>query len=74
MTQVPAGRKAGPTTLVFQAPPSRPEDDIDELDDIADLQAPPTDNRGSRTGSGRDLPAARASCGCSRAPVPPPPG
>ena len=50
MTQVPAGRKAGPTTLVFQAPPSRPEDDIDELDDIADVQAPPTDNRGSRNG------------------------
>ena len=51
MTQVPAGRQAGPTTLVFQAPPSRPDDDIDELDDVADLQAPPTDNRGSRSGS-----------------------
>jgi hypothetical protein len=51
MTQVPAGRNAGSTTLVFQAPPSRPDDDFDELDDVADFQAPPTDNRGSRTGS-----------------------
>jgi hypothetical protein len=50
MTEAPSGRKAGPTTLVFQAPPTRPEDDIDEMDDFADTQAPPTDNRGSRQG------------------------
>ena len=51
MTEAPTGRKAGPTTLVFQAPPTRPEDDIDEMDDFEDTQAPPTDNRGSRSGS-----------------------
>lgn len=51
MTHTPDGNTAGPTTLVFQAPPARP-DELDELDDLLETQAPPTDNRGSRGATG----------------------
>ena len=50
MTHTPDSNTAGPTTLVFQAPPAQP-DDLDELDDLLETQAPPTDNRGSRRGT-----------------------
>ena len=50
MTQTPDSTTAGPTTLVFRAPPARP-DDLDALDDLVETQAPPTDNRGSRRGA-----------------------
>jgi hypothetical protein len=49
MTHTPDSNTAGPTTLVFQAPPPRP-DDIDDLDDLDDIQALPTDNRGGHQG------------------------
>ena len=50
MTNSAVGPAAGPTTLVFQAPPSLPQDDTD--DDIVDeVLAPPTDNRGGRASS-----------------------
>lgn len=48
MTNSAAGPAAGPTTLLFQAPPALPSDDTDEVFD--DEQAPPTDNRGGRSG------------------------
>ena len=51
MTHTPDSNTAGPTTLVFQAPPTRP-DDLDALDEGVDIQSPPTDNRGGR----RDVP------------------
>ena len=51
MTHTPDSNTAGPTTLVFQAPPTRPDDDLDAMDDLADHQAPPTDNRGGRSAS-----------------------
>ena len=50
MTHTPDSNTAGPTTLVFQAPPAQP-DDLDALDDLVETQAPPTDNRGSRPGT-----------------------
>ena len=50
MTHTPDNNTAGPTTLVFQAPPTLP-DDLDELDELVETQAPPTDNRGSRRGA-----------------------
>ena len=46
MTNSAAGPAAGPTTLLFQAPPTLPQDDTDEV--FEDEQAPPTDNRGGR--------------------------
>ena len=45
MTNSAAGPAAGPTTLLFQAPPTLPQDDTDEVF-YDDEQAPPTDNRG----------------------------
>ena len=51
MTDSPAGKAAGPTTLLFQAPPALPQDDTEETyDDAADRQPRPTDNRGGRGG------------------------
>ncbi len=50
MTHTPDSNTAGPTTLVFQAPPAQP-DDLDALDDLVETQAPPIDNRGSRGGA-----------------------
>jgi hypothetical protein len=47
MTNSAAGSAAGPTTLLFQAPPSLPQDDTEE---VFEEQAPPTDNRGGRGG------------------------
>lgn len=34
MTDSPQSPTAGPTTLVFQAPPPLPHDDLDDLDDL----------------------------------------
>jgi hypothetical protein len=48
MTNSAAGQAAGPTTLLFQAPPALPQDYTDEVFD--DEKAPPTDNRGGRGG------------------------
>jgi hypothetical protein len=57
MTDSAASPAARPTTLLFQAPPSHPEDDMDDMDDVVDeVQAPPTNNRGSRTGADTDGP------------------
>jgi hypothetical protein len=47
MTNSPAGSAAGPTTLLFQAPPALPQDDPEE---VFEEQAPPMDNRGGRGG------------------------
>jgi hypothetical protein len=63
MTNSAAGPAAGPTTLLFQAPPTLPRDDMDEVFD-EDL-APPTDNRGGGETPGpselRMLKGARAA-------------
>ena len=55
MTNSAAGPAAGPTTLLFQAPPTLPQDDTDDVFD--DEQAPPTDNRGRRGGGETDSPS-----------------
>jgi hypothetical protein len=54
MTNSEPGQAAGSTTLLFQAPPSLPQDDADEVFD--DDLAPPTDNRGGRSGGEPDAP------------------
>jgi len=57
MTNSAAGPAVRPTTLLFQAPPAHPEDDLDYLDDVVDEeQAPPTNNRGGRSGGDTDGP------------------
>jgi hypothetical protein len=48
MTDNPAGESAGPTTLLFQAPPAIPEDD--HTHDVVEMQAPPQHNRGGGPG------------------------
>jgi hypothetical protein len=48
MTNSAVGPAVGPTTLLFQAPPSLPQDDVDDV--VDEEPAPPTDNRGGRTG------------------------
>jgi hypothetical protein len=54
MTDSAASPAARPTTLLFQAPPSHPQDDLDDV--VDEVQAPPTNNRGSRTGDDIDGP------------------
>jgi hypothetical protein len=55
MTNSAPGPAAGPTTLLFQAPPALPQDDdTDEV--FEEEQAPPTDNRGGRGGGETDGP------------------
>jgi hypothetical protein len=57
MTNSAADPAARPTTLVFQAPPAHPHDDLDDLDDFVDEeQAPPINNRGGRGGGDTDGP------------------
>jgi hypothetical protein len=51
MTNSAVGPVAVPTTLLFQAPPSLPQDDFDE-DVFDEVPAPPTDNRGGRSDGG----------------------
>ena len=48
MTNSAVGPAVGSTTLLFQAPPSLPQDDTDDV--VDEVQAPPTDNRGGRSG------------------------
>jgi hypothetical protein len=52
MTNSAASPAARPTTLLFQAPPAIPQDD---MDDVVEEPARPTDNRGSGGGE-TDLP------------------
>lgn len=39
-----------PTTLLFQAPPARPQDDADAIDDVRAARPRPTGSRGARRG------------------------
>jgi hypothetical protein len=58
MTNSAASPAVRPTTLLFQAPPAYPEDDLDDMDDVVDeVQAPPTHNRGGRSGGDTGLPS-----------------
>jgi hypothetical protein len=49
MTNSAAGPAVRPTTLLFQAPPAHPHDDLDDV--VDEEQAPPTNNRGGRGGN-----------------------
>jgi hypothetical protein len=58
MTDSAASPAARPTTLLFQAPPAHPQDDLDDMDDVLDEVHPqPTDNRGGRSGGDSDGPS-----------------